>query len=134
MFILRRLFSGIRMNPELKATIEGLPDDAVIVYVSKTKSYFEFLCYYTRYMQAKLPYPQLGFDCSVRIWQPVGRLIRIAFAQVRTSCAIFPFKTHTAAGSSATRSTTAPPAFCRWWKNGIFIVASSNPRPIPSAI
>ena len=92
MFILRRLFSGIRINPDLKAAIGDLPDDAVIVYVSKAKSYFEFLCYYTRYMQANLPYPQLGFDCSVRIWQPVGRLIRIAFAQLRFFVHHFSFR------------------------------------------
>ncbi len=92
MFILRRLFSGIRLNPELKAVIAELPDNAVIVYVSKTKSYFEFLGYYTRYMQAKLPYPQLGFDCSVRIWQPVSRLIRIAMAQVRFFLGHFSFR------------------------------------------
>jgi glycerol-3-phosphate O-acyltransferase len=92
MFILRRLFSGIRLDPELKTTIANLPDNAVIVYVSKTKSYFEFLCYYTRYMQAKLPYPQLGFDCSVRIWQPMGRMVRIAVAQLRFFLRHFSFQ------------------------------------------
>ncbi len=92
MFILRRLFSGIRLNPDLKATLKDLPDNAVIVYVSKTKSYFEFLCYYTRYMQAKLPYPQLGFDCSIRFLQPVGRLFRIATAQVRFFLRHFSFR------------------------------------------
>jgi glycerol-3-phosphate O-acyltransferase len=83
MFILRRLFSGIRLNEDIKATIGELPEDAVVVYASKYKSYFEFLCYYTRYMQANLPYPQLGLDCSVRIWQPVGRLVRIVADQLR---------------------------------------------------
>ena len=91
-FILRRLFAGIRLNPELKTTIGELPDNAVIVYVSKYKSYFEFLCYYTRYMQAKLPYPQLGFDCRVTIWQPVGRLMRSAIAQVRFFLRQFSFR------------------------------------------
>ncbi|MBC2744119.1 MAG: 1-acyl-sn-glycerol-3-phosphate acyltransferase, partial [Desulfosarcina sp.] len=92
MFILRRLFSGIRMNPELKTAIRDLPDNAVIVYVSKTKSVFEFLCYYTRYMQAGLPYPQLGFDYNVRIWQPVGRLIRIVIAQLKFFFRHFSFR------------------------------------------
>ena len=92
MFILRRLFSGIHLNPDLKATLKDLPADAVIVYVSKTKSYFEFLCYYTRYMQAKLPYPQLGFDCSIRFLQPVGRLFRIVTAQVRFFLRHFSFR------------------------------------------
>ena len=92
MFILRRLLSGIRLNPELKTTLKDLPDNGIIVYVSKTKSYFEFLCYYTRYMQANLPYPQLGFDCSIRFLQPVGRLIRIVNAQVRFFLRHFSFQ------------------------------------------
>ena len=92
MFILKRLFAGIHMNEEIKPTIGELPDDAVVVYVSKYKSYFEFLCCYTRYMQAKLPYPRLGFDCSVRIWQPISRLVRIAIAQMRFFLRHFSFK------------------------------------------
>ncbi|BBO66464.1 hypothetical protein DSCA_03940 [Desulfosarcina alkanivorans] len=92
MFILRRLFSGIGLNPELKTTLGGLPDNAVIVYASKTKSYFEFLCYYTRYMQAGLPCPRLGLDCSVRVWQPVGRMLRIAIAQMRFFLRHFSFR------------------------------------------
>jgi glycerol-3-phosphate O-acyltransferase len=92
MFILRRLFSGIRLDTELQTTVEGLPDDAVIVYVSKTKSYFEWLCYYTRYMQARLPYPQLGLDCSVRIWQPVGRMVRNIISQLRFFLRHFSFE------------------------------------------
>ncbi|MGD9308791.1 MAG: glycerol-3-phosphate acyltransferase, partial [Desulfosarcina sp.] len=83
MFILRRLFSGIRLNEDIQTAINDLPENAVTVYASKYKSYFEFLCYYTRYMQAQLPYPQLGLDCSIRMLQPVGRLMRIAVAQLR---------------------------------------------------
>jgi glycerol-3-phosphate O-acyltransferase len=83
MFILRRLFGRIRLAPELKTVINELPDNAVIVYVSKYKSYFEFLFYYTRYLLGDLPYPKLGFDCSVRIWQPLGRLLRIVLAQTK---------------------------------------------------
>jgi glycerol-3-phosphate O-acyltransferase len=92
MFILRRLFSGIRLDTELQTTVESLPDDAVIVYVSKSKSYFEWLCYYTRYMQARLPYPQLGLDCSVRIWQPVGRMVRNIISQLRFFLRHFSFE------------------------------------------
>ena len=83
MFILRRLFSGIRLNEEIRTTIGELPQGAIVIYASKNKSYFEFLCYYTRYMQAKLPYPQLGLDFSIRAWQPIGRLMRIIAAQLR---------------------------------------------------
>jgi glycerol-3-phosphate O-acyltransferase len=83
MFILRRLFGGIPIAPELETVLDELPENAVVVYVSKYKSYFEFLFYYTRYLLADLPYPKLGFDCSVRIWQPLGRLLRIAVAQTK---------------------------------------------------
>ncbi len=84
LFFLRRLFAGIQVNPELSSTLADLPDQATIVYVSKTKSYFEFLCYYTRYAQAGLAFPQLCFDCTIRIWQPVDRLARIIIAQLRS--------------------------------------------------
>lgn len=92
MFILRRLFSGIAVNEEIRTVVENLPENAVVVYASKTKSYFEFLCYYTRYMQAKLPYPQLGFDCSVRMGQPLWRLVRIIIAQTRFFMRHFSFR------------------------------------------
>ena len=92
MFILKRLFSGIHLNEEIRETIGELPDDAVVVYASKYKSYFEFLFYYTHYMQAKLPYPVLAFDFSVRIWQPVSRLMRIAADQMRFFLRHFSFR------------------------------------------
>ncbi len=81
MFILRRLFTGIQLDNQVTATLRNLDPDAVIVYVSKFKSYFEFLFYYARYMHAGLPYPQLGFDCHVRMWQPLLRMLRILFYQ-----------------------------------------------------
>ena len=81
---LRRLYSGIQINPELQATLKELPDQAAIVYVAKNKSNFEFLFTYARYRQVGLPFPQLGFDCKVRIWQPVSRLARIFWAQAKS--------------------------------------------------
>ena len=92
LFFLRRLFAGIRVNPELESTIADLPDQATIVYVSKTKSYFEFLCYFTRYMQEGLPFPQLCFDCAIRILQPIDRLARIFIAQMQSVVRRFRFR------------------------------------------
>ena len=80
---LRRIFSGIRLTPDIEKALGGLPDDAVVVYVAKDKSYFEFLCYYARYMQARLPYPKLGFDCRIRSLQPVGQMMRILIDRLR---------------------------------------------------
>jgi len=98
MFLLRRFFSGIRLNAEVKKNISDLPKDAVVVYVSKNKSKFEFLCYYTRYMQAKLPYPQLGFDLHIRVFQPFGRLLRIVLKQISVFIRHFSFRDPYAAG------------------------------------
>ncbi len=78
--LLKLIFSGIKINPELKSILQKLPQDAIIVYTTKYKSYFEFLCYYTCFHLQNLPYPQIGFDYQVLIWQPLGRLFRIWLA------------------------------------------------------
>ncbi len=76
-FILNRLFTGIKINQDLRHIIERLPKDAIIVYTAKYKSYFEFLCYYACYRKNNLPYPRIGFDFKIWIWQPVSVLFRI---------------------------------------------------------
>jgi len=81
MFILKRLFGGIKMDDSLQETFNDLPQDATVILVSKYKSHFEFLFYYIRYMQAKLPFPQLGFDYRIKLFQPVVRLLRIVLHQ-----------------------------------------------------
>jgi len=81
-FILNRLFTGIKINQDLRQVIESLPSDAIIVYTAKYKSYFEFLCYYTSYRKNNLPYPRIGFDFKVWIWQPVSHLLRIFLAHL----------------------------------------------------
>ena len=110
MFILRRLFKGIQLDDQVTASLRKLDDAAVIVYVSKFKSYLEFLLYYTRYMQAGLPYPQLGFDCHVRLWQPLLRMLRIAFYQALHVVRHFSFQDPYQAGfirSQVRHGTTA---------------------------
>jgi glycerol-3-phosphate O-acyltransferase len=91
-FLLRRFFSGIRLNTELENVIGDLPKDAIIVYGSKIKSKFEYLCYYTRFQQEQLPYPQLGFDLHVRLFQPFGRLVRIIVGQINYFLRHFSFR------------------------------------------
>ena len=78
---LRKLiFSGIKINPELNERLRELPENAILVYTTKYKSYFEFLCYYTCFRLQGLPYPQIGFDYHVLLWQPLSRLFRIWLA------------------------------------------------------
>ncbi len=81
-FILNQLFTGIKINRDLRHIIERLPKDAIIVYAAKYKSSFELLCYYTCYGKNNLPYPRIGFDFRVWAWQPVSRLFRIFLAHV----------------------------------------------------
>jgi glycerol-3-phosphate O-acyltransferase len=79
-FFLKRFFSGISIEKEQVAVLNNLPEDAIIVYVAKQKSRFQYLLYYTRYRQLGLPYPTLGFYYSIFFLQPVLRLVRIMLA------------------------------------------------------
>ena len=76
-WMLKLFFSGIKTNKELELTLKDLRKQGIVVYITKYKSYFEYLFYYTRYRQRKLPVPEIGFDYKVFIWQPVSRILRI---------------------------------------------------------
>ncbi len=65
------------MGGEQADVVQGIPDDAIIVYTSKNKSRFEFLFSHTRYRQLRLPVPKLLFDSRIYIWQPISRIMRI---------------------------------------------------------
>jgi glycerol-3-phosphate O-acyltransferase len=77
---LKLFYSGIKTDKGQTDLLKQLQDDAVIVYATKFKSYFEYLFYYIRYQQINLPYPQIGFDYRVYLWQPLSRLIKILVA------------------------------------------------------
>jgi len=79
-FFLQRFFAGIRIEKEQVAVINNLPKDAVIVYVAKQKSRFQYLLCYTLYRQLELPYPTLGFYHGIFFLQPVMRMVRIMLA------------------------------------------------------
>ena len=79
-FCLQRFFSGIKIEEEQVAILDGLPENAIVIYVTKQKSRFQYLLYYTRYRQLGRPYPTLGFYYSIFILQPLARLLRIMVA------------------------------------------------------
>ncbi len=79
-FFLKRFFEGINIEKEQVAVLNNLPENAIIVYVAKQKSRFQYLLYYMRYRQLDLPYPSLGFYYSIFFLQPVGKLLRIMLA------------------------------------------------------
>ncbi|MDO9565283.1 MAG: 1-acyl-sn-glycerol-3-phosphate acyltransferase [Candidatus Desulfaltia sp.] len=76
-WILKLFFSGIKINKEQTLALKKLKEEGIVVYVTKHKSYFEYLFYYTRYKQDGLAFPEIGFDYKVLIWQPVSRILRI---------------------------------------------------------
>ena len=80
--LLKLFYSGIKVDDQQTEILQQLEDNAIVVYVSKFKSFFEYLFYYNRYRQEHLPYPQIGFDYKVYIWQPVSRLLRIFWAKL----------------------------------------------------
>jgi len=81
-FFLKIFFTGITVTDEQTRKLNDLHDEGVIVYTYKHKSYFNYLFYYSRYKQEGLPYPQLGFDYNVTVWQPLSRLFRVFLAHI----------------------------------------------------
>jgi glycerol-3-phosphate O-acyltransferase len=80
--ILRLFYSGIKTTKDQIAVLQQIEDDAIVVYATKFKSYFEYLFYYSRYQKNNLPYPQIGFYYQVYFWQPLSRLIKMMLAHI----------------------------------------------------
>ena len=76
--ILKLFFSGVKVRKNQSLTIEEIPENAIIVYATKHKSKFDYLFYHTRYKLYGLPYPEIGFDYKVILWQPVARIFKIS--------------------------------------------------------
>jgi len=73
---LKLFFSGITLGEDQTSIVKRLPEDAIVVYSTKYKSYFEYLFYHTRFRTLGLPYPEIGFDQKVFMWQPVSRILK----------------------------------------------------------
>jgi len=81
-WFLKIFFSGIRMDPDQIHLIQSIPEDAIIVYVNKYRSRFEYLFYHSRYRQVNLPVPEIWMDNNVIVWQRVSRIFRIFLAHI----------------------------------------------------
>ncbi len=81
-FMLKTFFSGVIVSEEQTQQLKVLKKEGIIVYAYKHKSYFNYLFYYTRYKQKGLPYPQLGFDYNIIVWQPLSRLAKVFLAHL----------------------------------------------------
>lgn len=77
-----RFFSGIIMGKDQLIAIKDLPPNAVIIYVTKYKSSFDYLFYYSRYKQQKLKVPEIGLGYRFFVWQPINHLFQILLAKI----------------------------------------------------
>jgi len=80
--ILKLFYSGIKFDAEQMEIVQRLDKNAIVVYVTKYQSNFEYLFYYNRQRDKNLPFPQVGFDYRVYLWQPVSRILRILLAKL----------------------------------------------------
>lgn len=77
-----QFFKRITIDSDQLEILQNLPSDAILVYTTKFKSYFEYLLYHTRYRTEKAPVPVLGF--SYRPWpcQSLSRIWRSLLAHL----------------------------------------------------
>ena len=81
-WLLQRFYNGIVLDREQQDILRRLPPDAVLVYTTKFKSYFEYLFYHTRYRVEKLPVPELGLGVRLPLLQPMTRILRSLLAHL----------------------------------------------------
>jgi glycerol-3-phosphate O-acyltransferase len=81
-FILRSFFSDVYINSTQVALLKTLYREGIIVYASKYKSRFEYLFYHVRYKEEGIPFPEIGFEYRIFLWQKISTLICIVLAHV----------------------------------------------------
>lgn len=80
--ILNSLYSHVHISPTQAAFLKNLARKGTIVFVSKYKSSFEYLFYHLRYKEAGIPFPEIGFEYRIFLWQKISRLLRIVVSHV----------------------------------------------------
>ena len=81
-WLLDRFFNGITIDTKYLDIIKQLPPNAVVVYTTKHKSYFEFLFYHSRFYKQKIRQPELGFGMRSILLQPASRVWRSLVAHL----------------------------------------------------
>ncbi len=74
---LKMLFEGICNNKDQFNVLHSLPNDAIIIYVNKNKSKFEWLLFYFQCNRNKFPTPRVTFDYRFCFLQSTKNLIKI---------------------------------------------------------
>ena len=79
-YIFKNLFCRIELSSVHIQAVKELPSDAVVVYVNKFKSRFEFLYANSCFASKPIPPPVIGVGYHFFIYQTVKRLLQIFFA------------------------------------------------------
>jgi len=80
--ILKSVFSDIHINATQAAYLKTLSKKGIVVYASKYRSRFEYLFYHIRYKEEGMPFPEIGFEYRILLWQKISRLLQIAYAHL----------------------------------------------------
>lgn len=75
-FTINFLFNRVHLDPGMITMLRSIQDDAIVVFVGKYKSSFEFMLCHTRLFSERLFAPCIGFDYTIIAWQPVMRIFR----------------------------------------------------------
>ncbi len=89
--LLKLFYRGIHVNDAQSERIQQLKERGIVVYTTKYKSDFEFLFYYTRFRQLRLPFPTIGFDYRFIFLQPLLHLVRMFTTHAATLFRRFSF-------------------------------------------
>ena len=76
-WMLKLFYSGIKIDKTQTTILKNIPEDAIVLYVNKYKSYFEYLFYYTRFKAEELPFPEIGLDYPIFSLQPISRIFKL---------------------------------------------------------
>jgi glycerol-3-phosphate O-acyltransferase len=76
-WVLRLFYSGVKLTREQLAVTARIPDDAIVIYVTKFKSNFAYLFAYTAAKRHGLSVPELAIGCRIMLWQPLRRGMKI---------------------------------------------------------
>ena len=80
--ILKLLFHRVTFAQEQIEVIKNLPENAIIVYITKYKGYFELYGYYYWYQRIGLALPRMAFDYRILLFQTPTRFLKIFGAYV----------------------------------------------------
>jgi glycerol-3-phosphate O-acyltransferase len=80
-FILKMFFKRISIDEKQVEGLNELSENGIIVFASKYKSDFNYIFLNTRFRHEKLPFPEIGMDHNVFLFQPFRRKLKIVIAK-----------------------------------------------------